>query len=43
MKLICPTCKGEYPINENNVDRTLKYWRCPLCGEHQLNPFYEEK
>ena len=42
MKLKCSYCKATYEIDEKNIDISLEYMSCPVCGQIQLNPFYEK-
>lgn len=41
-KKICPVCGTEVPSSYNH-DRYLTFYRCPVCGQYQLDVYWKEQ
>lgn len=41
-KKICPVCGTEVPSSYNH-DLYLTFYRCPVCGQYQLDVYWKEQ
>lgn len=41
-KLICEDCGITFEVNEEELDKKLRYMECPYCGGISKNPYYQE-
>ena len=39
----CAYCKRNFEVEVDEIDKSLRYIECPICGHNdQLNPYWDE-